>query len=66
MRRIIKRKYYFCMCCREWIIEDDMVSWNCKTKKGFCRECDKNFTYEEKREIEEVGFYQGEQLSFFA
>ncbi|SHJ54481.1 hypothetical protein SAMN02745912_00283 [Paramaledivibacter caminithermalis DSM 15212] len=43
-----------------------MVSWNCKTKKGFCRECDKNFTYEEKREIEEVGFYQGEQLSFFA
>lgn len=58
----IERKHYFCMHCRKWIIEDDMVSYNCTTKKGFCRECTKKLTYQEQRQIEEVGFYEGEQL----
>lgn len=60
---LVEEKEYFCMHCRQWIFEGDMVSYSCGTKKGFCRECAKKLTYKEQREIEEVGFYQGEQLS---
>lgn len=61
---LVEKKEYFCMCCKKWILDDDMVFYSGKTKKGFCRECNKKYSYEEKKEIEEVGFYQGEQLSF--
>lgn len=66
MGRYVKyiEQEYFCMHCRQWILEGDMTSWNHATKKGFCRECSMKLTYDEQREIEEVGFYQGEQLSF--
>lgn len=66
MRRslLVQEKEYLCMHCRQWILEGDMTSYNCASRKGFCRKCSEKLTYEEEREIEKVGFYQGEQLSF--
>ena len=53
------------MYCNLWIIDDNMVSWNLKTKKGFCRKCSKKLSYNEVLVIEKDGFNFGEQLSFF-
>lgn len=59
----IEKREYFCMCCNEWILEDDMVSWSVKSKKGFCRTCDENLSFDTKQRIEKDGFDFGEQIS---
>lgn len=59
----IEKREYLCMCCGKWIIEDDMISWNVGTKKGFCRECDECLDFDTKQRIGKDGFDYGEQLS---
>lgn len=64
----IERKYYFCCGCKQKIIEDDMVSYNCAAKKGICRACNFKYTLEQQSDLVAYGHIVDramEQISMF-